>query len=225
MKKIGMVVAMQKELIPFLENRKVPVENRSVRGFSVSVFNMGDCEIFCVRSGVGEIFSAAATQMLICEFGVEIVINFGVCGALKSGVKTGTIFAVKGVVHYDFDLTPFGLEAGQYPDEPFAVIYADEGLLKKFLEASGDIKEAICASADKFVEDKRIKEELVARYGADICEMESAGVLITAKNAGVPCLVIKAVSDGEGGVEEYKKTVSEVSKKFIGIIDRLVEKL
>ena len=55
--------------------------------------------------------------------------------------------------------------------------------------------------------------------------MECAGVALTAKNAGVPVLVIKAVSDGEGGVEEYHDTVEQASKAYIGLINELSDKL
>ena len=225
MKRIGMVVAMQKEIIPFIESQKVAVKNLNVCGFDLSVFNLGDCEIYCVRSGVGEIYAAAAAQLLICEYNVGIIINFGVCGALSESVKTGTVYAVKGVAHYDFDLTPFGLEKGQYPDYPSAIVETDRSLLDKLAESADGIREVICASADKFVEDEKIKTELREKYGAEICEMESAGVLMTAKNAGVPCLIIKAVSDGDGGAEEYKKTVNSAAKEYIGIINRLIGKL
>ena len=62
----------------------------------------------------------------------------------------------------------------------------------------------ICASADKFVADPEAKRELHRKYGASICDMESAAIALTAYRAGVPALLIKTVSDAvEGGPDEF----------------------
>ena len=73
--------------------------------------------------------------------------------------------------------------------------------------------------------DNAEKKSLREKYGASICEMESAGVLITCKNAGVPCLIVKAVSDGEGGAEEFNELVRTASEKYVNLIGRLCEEL
>ena len=65
---------------------------------------------------------------------------------------------------------------------------------------SSELKEVICASADKFVSKPKVKKYLNKKYGAEVCDMECAGVLLTCDTAKIPCLIIKAVSDGEGGV-------------------------
>ena len=226
MKTIGMVVAMQKEIVPFLESQKVEVENVDRKDFSVIKFRVGNNNIICVRSGIGEIYASAATQTLIGEYKADLVINFGVCGSLSREIKTGEVVLVKGVVHYDFDLTPIAnVRLGQYPGYSSEVISTDEELRKKVKEIMPGVKEVICASADKFVADEKIKERLLRSFGAEICEMESAGVALTCYNAGVPVLIVKAVSDGEGGAEEYKKTVDTSAKAYIGLINKLSEKL
>ena len=52
--------------------------------------------------------------------------------------------------------------------------------------------------------------------------MESAGVLLTSKGSNIPCIIIKAVSDGEGGAEEFNKCVHQASEVYISTIKRLV---
>lgn len=226
MKKIGMVVAMQKELTTFLTSSGVEYASTSRRGYEIVDFKIGDNSIICIQSGIGEIFAAAATQTLISEYAVDIVINFGVCGSLHGGYGVGETVLVKNVVHYDFDLSPIDETAvGQYPGEPSADIPTDEELNDVVLGIDGTIRAVRCASADKFVVDGNIKADLVSRYGADICEMESAGVLITCRRAGVPCLIIKAVSDGAGGAEEFKQMVLTASEKYVGLVCALTKKL
>ena len=51
--------------------------------------------------------------------------------------------------------------------------------------------------------------------------MESAGVLLTSLNVGVPCLIIKAVSDGKGGAEEFKQMVNYSSRQYVDLIFNL----
>ena len=68
MKKIGMVVAMQSEIESFISAKQLKVEHIKYGGFEIMKFNLGQNEVYCVRSGVGEIFASAATQMLKVTF-------------------------------------------------------------------------------------------------------------------------------------------------------------
>ena len=69
--------------------------------------------------------------------------------------------------------------------------------------------------------DEKIKENLAKTYGASVCEMESAGVLLACLNMNVPCLIVKAVSDGKGGVEEFRKMVSHASCQYVEFVQNL----
>ncbi len=224
-KTVGMVVAMQKEIMPLIERSGIKTKTVMKYGFEVTKFTVADKNIVCVKSGVGELHAAAATQLLIGVYKADVIINFGVCGALKDKAIAETVL-VKGVVHYDFDLSPIDpLSEGQYPDEPSAIIETDKDLRKAVKAIDTSIGEAICASGDKFVADENIKSDLAEKYGAEICEMESAGVLITAKHAAVPCVILKAVSDGKGGAEEFKEMVDRAANAYIKLVFSLLERL
>ena len=227
MEKIGMVIAMEEELTSFLKKQTADIKEKHVGAFKVLEFALGKCEVTCVKSGVGEIFAAAATQYLITTVKPDAIINFGVCGSLTPDLKVEKVALVKGVVHYGFDTSALdNIEAGRYVQFDSTVIPCDENLLEKVCKVSGEkLPEVICASADKFVADNAEKKSLREKYGASICEMESAGVLITCKNAGVPCLIVKAVSDGEGGAEEFNELVRTASEKYVNLIGRLCEEL
>ena len=226
MKKIGMVVAMQSEVKGFLSQKNLPVEVEQQGGFEVMKFYLGDNPVVCVKSGVGEIFASAATQMLISKYEVELIINFGVCGSLVEDVKVGEVAVVNGVVHYDFDTSAIDdCEVGRYMQYPDVVLRPDANLINKVKEICPNVSEVVCASADKFVADEKIKETLAKTFGASVCEMESAGVLLTSLNAQVPCLIVKAVSDGKGGAEEFKKTVDYSSRQYVDLICKLSQTL
>ena len=164
--------------------------------------------------------------MLISVYDVDLIINFGVCGSLVEGVKVGEVAVVNGVVHYDFDTSAIDdCEVGRYLQYPEVTLRPDATLIKKVKEIYPDIAEVVCASADKFVADENIKENLAKTYGASVCEMESAGVLLTSLNAQIPCLIVKAVSDGKGGAEEFKKMVDYSSRQYVDLIYKLSETL
>ena len=56
--------------------------------------------------------------------------------------------------------------------------------------------------------------------------MEAAGILLTCNRNRVPCLMIKAVSDGiEGGAEEFKSEILRSSKLCLEITDRIIHSI
>lgn len=223
MKRIGMVVAMRKEILPFIENSGVEVFNESVGKYQISYFNYLDKEIYIVESGVGEIYAAGATQLLISKYNVEAIINFGVCGLLNDKLNLLETVLVEGVVHYDFDLSKIdNLPVGQYPNMD-RVISCKNSLMDVVTSINPSIQKVICASADKFVVDSDVKNNLYEEYNASICEMESAGVVLTCLNNNIPFLVIKAVSDGKGGAEDYNRMVKSASKSYIDLVYKVLE--
>lgn len=223
-KSIGMVVAMDKEILPVLSSIGKQICFEQKGPFLVYKYELYGKEIYLVRSGIGEIFASAATQMLISEYKVDIVMNFGVCGSLIKSVGVFDTVIVNGIVHYDFDLTEIDdVVVGQYPNESGPIIKTDEKLLAVCKKVMPSAEMVICASADKFVSDKAVKERLYNTFGAKVCDMESAGVLLTCKGYNVPCVVIKAVSDGEGGAEEFNLCVYKASFKYIDALKQIVK--
>lgn len=223
MKRIGMVVAMRKEILPLIENSGLEVSNESVGKYQISSFKYLDKEIIIVESGVGEIYAAGATQLLISKYEVECIINFGVCGLLNDKLNLLETVLVDGIVHYDFDLSKIdNLPVGQYPNMD-RVIPCKNSLMDVVTSINSSIQKVICASADKFVVDSDVKDNLYKEYDASICEMESAGVALTCLNNNIPFAVIKAVSDGKGGVDEYRKLVMSASKSYVELIYKVLE--
>jgi adenosylhomocysteine nucleosidase len=224
MQKIGMIVAMTSELNAMLEKFD-KVETFSTLGDrKVLLAKMNGKQIYILESGVGEIFSASATQHLISACGVEAIINFGVCGSLckKHGLKK-TVF-LSSVVHYEMDTTAIDdVEVGTYCFLPTREIPTTGELLEVAKRLNPEIECVVCASGNKFVADQNEKQYLNTTFGADVCEMESAGVLLACLNMEVPCLIVKAISDGKGGVEEFKQMVTHASQQYVEFVQKLSE--
>ncbi len=222
-KTIGMVVAMEKEIKPFFEKFGKGFKEINVGGYTVFKCKIKGKKIYLIKSGIGEIYASAATEILISLFKCDLILNFGVCGSLKEDISVFETVVIKGVVHYDFDLSAIdGTKIGQYPDYD-VVIKTNESLVDFVLSLSSDIKPAICASADKFVANEKIKENLVKEFNADVCDMECAAVLLTSLTANVPTLIIKAVSDGKGGAEEFTRRVNKASEAYLETLKNIIE--
>ena len=223
MKRIGMIVAMSKELKSYFETLGDLIELNEP-AYDVWKATAYGKELYIVKSGVGEISAAAATQYLLTKFNVDLVINFGVCGKLSSDLKLLDTVVVKSVVHYQFDTSEIdGTAPGVYMNNsPY--ISADNRLIDQLLSLDNTIKTVVCASGDLFVARKEDKDMLIKNFGADICEMESAGILITCLKNNVPCILIKSVSDDCDDMD-FVTYCELATKKYVEIVDKFVKSI
>ena len=224
-RKIGLLVAVEMDSVFARYGTPGKTERRG--GFEIFHYENEQYILYAIHSGIGEIAAAAAAELLIDRYEVELVVNFGVVGGLTEEMAQTKTCVVTKVVHYDFDISGIDpLLPAQYPGFESVYIPADEGLIEKACGICPELKPVICASADKFVGNEADKTRLHEQYGADICEMESAAVLMTCRRNEVPCLMIKAVSDGlTGGGEEYYDALQECASLCLAVTDRIIREL
>ena len=225
MKKIGMLVAVEMDAVLSRYGKAERIEKR--HGFEMHQYDMGAYELYVLRSGAGEIAAAAAVQMLIDRYGVEMVVNFGVVGGLTAEMAQTKTCLVERVVHYDFDTSAYDhCLPGQYMGYPDEFLRPTPALVERAAAICPELKRVTCASADKFVDGREAKSALHERWGADICEMEAAAVVLTCDRAQVPCLLIKTVSDGltQGG-EDFGTALAATSALCLEVADRIIREL
>ena len=223
-KRIGMIVAV--EIGAVLKKYEGMLSEVPARGFETKRLLTDDYEMFIVNCGAGEIAAASAAQYLISEYAVDMIVNFGVVGGLTEEMTVAKLAVVTDVVHYDYDVSEYiGYRKAQYANYPSVYIPADRGLLEAALAAEPSLKPVICASGDKFIGDPTKKQQLHSEYNADICEMEAAGVVLTANRNGVPCLLIKAVSDSMGGgAEEFAREFERCAAICLDTVDKVIRR-
>jgi len=223
--KIGVVVAV--EIGAVLKKYGEASRIEAIRGYTVREYSGEKFDLLVVDSGAGEIAAATATQLLIDRYDVDLILNFGAVGALTEAMRTSELCVIKSVVHYDFDTTGWlNLKTGQYPDKDSEYLSTTAELVDRVCELDPSIVPVVCASADKFVDKAADKAHLRYSYNADICEMESAGIVLTCLRCGVPCLLIKAVSDTLiGGGAEFLRELERVSLVCFDVVDRLLYEL
>lgn len=210
--KIGIITAMAGETTPLYQKMGNATGEINVAGVTISKFDIDGNEIFLVRSGVGEIRAAMTFQLLVDRFDVDVVLNFGFVGSLDNRFDIGDIVLAEKIVHYQFDTSAIdNVPAGQYDGNDSIYFTADKALIEKVQnELSYKLPEVIVASGDKFVASKEDKEYLRI-LGAQICEMECAGLVIASQRNNVPLLSMKVISDKAD--ESADISFAEVVKK------------
>lgn len=224
MKKIGMIVAVEMDALhKRYGNADMTVEKA---GFKILIYHKNQFDLFVLESNAGEIAAAAATQLLISEYKVDLIVNFGVVGGLTEEISKHRICVVKDLVHYDFDTsTVDGCEVGRYMDYPSVYIPTTKTLVDFVVEQFPDVVPVRCASGDKFIADAQQKMEIHQKFQADICEMEAAGIVLTCNRNQIPCLLIKMVADGiSGGAEEFWAEKERSSMVCLETLDAVLER-
>lgn len=224
--KIGVVIAIARELKAFLDS-KTHTEVQTVNGWEIYRAPVGKNEIFAVKSGYGKIDAAAATQVLISSCGCEVILNFGVTGALEPSLRVDDLFVVTKALNYDYDVSPIDpVKKHQYEEFPDEYIPLDSGLVAFAKTLCPTLKEAVVASGDRFVEEKEDKDTLRDELGCTICDMEIAAIARICLLNKVRCLSVKCISDtyaGDGG--DFNKNVTASAAKAFALIENLWDKL
>lgn len=235
---IGIVIATQEELDAFC--RKMQRHNHNQRP---RVLNIGEFEILVwgseisgirgaslvvAHSHAGEISAAANTQLLISQFGVEVIINYGVAGAMVDGICVGDIFVVDRIIHYDFSLedADHHYPRGYYPSYGTRYLEPPKDLLNLVRRSVDGIPRITCFSSDAFIGKTR-KRRLADVSRAQICEMECAGVYLTCRKNGIPCLILKSISDAvdEDAAEAFNANVDSASEACAEILIEILKRI
>lgn len=224
---LGLVVATQREMDIFAALfRSFEDGTRRVGNFVVREYVVGPNTLYAIQSGAGEIRAAAATQILISVLKVQRIYNIGVCGGLVTDIPPAEALLVSSVIHYEYDTSAVdGCEIGKYEQYPSIYIPSDIGLVHEVSDSNPGIRHVTCASGNRFL--GSAVDKMLIRQNFEVvqvCDMEAAGVLITADMSGIPAVLIKAVSDSaDEGAAQYDKTMDRaMSNCVIALLNVLV---
>ena len=127
MKKIGIIVAMDKELELFAAN----LQHRTEKIIHMRRFVEGDIagkKVVIVVSGIGKVNAALCVAELINTFKPDMIVNIGISGGLDSNLEIGDFVVGDEIVYHDFDT---GAETAQDIPEKF---YSDAAITQLFPE-------------------------------------------------------------------------------------------
>lgn len=202
---IGIVIATDLEAAPFLAWSSW----QSVSEFPFKVFKgetkSGNAPMILIVSGMGKVAAAVATHLLICRYGVEEIINPGICGALRdaSGYDVGMIFRICDAIEGDRQEGARAIKYEKCASGRF------EGL-----------PQARLVTCDRPVFDAKWKTALSSL--GDLVDMEGAAIVRVANMFALPCCLIKGITDRaeDGDRQVLIKNFGIVSRKLAALFEK-----
>lgn len=197
MKTIGIIFAMQEELIELKNYLHI---NKEKKSYDLIFYEatLNNQNIILTESGIGKTNAARTTQILIDYYKPEAIFNIGVAGGIAKNLKVGDIIISTSLVQHDFDITAFNHPKGYIPNIG-NTIPIDNNLLnttKTILDTNNiSYKEGVIASGDIFCTKESMATKINTQFNALCVEMEGASIAQTAYLSKTPCLVIRSISD------------------------------
>jgi len=201
---VGIVFATREEAEPFLRLASaVVVDVSPVPLYRVSTAIHPDG--IAAVSGMGKVAAAMAAVHLVLQQRVNMLVNAGLCGCLtrEKNWRVGDLLRVDSAVEGDCDR--FG--------QPETAVGCSAGWFC-------DLAAARLATCDRPVFASAQRQELAAV--ADLADMEGAAVARVADRYGIPCALLKGISDcadptGRQDIARHISSVSEkIARKLVG---------
>jgi adenosylhomocysteine nucleosidase len=203
---VGIVYATRREADPFLG--RIDAESLTSRPFLLfrgRAAGMRPC--IAVISGMGKVAAAMAAVHLVLDRRVSFLINAGLCGRLSVNQRwdVGDLLRIGSAVEGDCDR--FG--RGEAP------VDCDRRWF-------GRLNAARLVTCDRPVFDPAWRAHLAE--SGELADMEGAAVARVAGLYGIPCAMVKGISDAadESGRRELADNIDRVSAR---IADALVREL
>lgn len=226
---IGIICAEQEELnaiIKIAENTKT-VKFKSFEFILGKILNK---ECVFALSGCGKVNSAICTQTMIIEYNPEMILNIGVAGSISPKTTINDLVIADGSIQYDYDVSIFpNRKKGQISGFDFVKFVCDKNIVASLIKCSNEIKNikthvGTVLTGDKFINSKKISDNLKNEFDGIACEMEAASIAQVCYINNVPFGIIKSISDNADkssyvDFPEFIKTASNntavLLKKFI----------
>ena len=183
MKTIAILVAMKMEADQLIKRIQSPQPEKSA-GRQFLRGRIGDAEVVLHRCGWGMANAAKGARALIGYAKPDALINYGVSGGMTADIGLGdTVIAVSSYP-----------ASGKY-HKTGAAIPTDETLADFAAQILPDAKKAPVSTSLGLIVNKKRKARIVAASGTACMDMESYTAAKTARELGVPLLVIRSMSD------------------------------
>jgi adenosylhomocysteine nucleosidase len=236
--------------IPPIERRLQDSREVTVRGYVFRVGTLNGRQVVIGRSGVGKVNAAIVATLLIREFNPSAVLFSGTAGAIDLALDPGDVVIGTTMAQHDVGAqTSDGIRRRGMRNpltgelEPL-MIPAPEALLTvarrsalglslppvrtpEGKERTPRIVEGVIVTGDVFVSDAALRMAIQNALGAAAVEMEGAAVVQTCRQFGVPCLVVRSITDRADGQAEssYKQFIGPASENAATLVAAIIGRL
>ena len=213
---LGILAALPQELGDLIEAMRAESGLRTLthgqREYYVGTVHGTPCVVTLAR--VGKVAAAATASALIHEFDVKAIVFTGVAGGVGSDVQVGDIVVASTLMQHDIDASPL-FPRFEVPLLGVSRFTADAGLAdrlaaacERFVAEEGAacaarfgtreprVHRGLIVSGDQFVASASAVAALrEALPDALAVEMEGAAIAQVCYEYGVPCAVVRTISD------------------------------
>lgn len=202
---------------------------------------LGKQKVVVVYSRIGKVAASATASALLLRFNVNEIIFIGVAGGIAPHIEVGDVIVARDLIQYDMDVSPLRpkyeipllnktyfetnemrsnqviqhIEHFLSPAILATKIAAQE--LDKFAIKQPQVYFGTIASGDQFFSTNQQKENLQQALPEVLCvEMEGAAVAQICYEYGIPCTVIRTISDkaNQEASFSFESFVQQVSQVY-----------
>lgn len=225
MQEIGIIVAMDEEREAIL-NIMTDVKVEQIYNLRFLRGNIQGKRCILVKSGIGKVNAARATQVMIHNFDIQYIVNLGAGGSINGMLNIGDVLIAKQVVQHDFDITAFGHSKGYITGVGDKIICDRdlvnemEQIIQSIPERSYQIKMGIIATGDIFCSESWMKDKIRAKFSADVVDMECAAIAQVCYLDNIPFIGIRSISDTPNGknASTFDENLKLASKRCANIL-------
>ena len=221
---LGIIGAMQMEI----ENLKPSIKNPVLETISGATFIKGQIngiDVVAAVSGIGKVFAAVCTEIMVLHFGVDHIINIGVAGTL---VKDDVAVAESAVQH-DMNTSALGDPVGLISGINVVNFESDKKLTQIVCDVLKDkginYQTGVIASGDMFVDTDKQRDRIRQTFNAIACEMEGGSIAHVCYINNVPFTLIRSISDGDGSAMDYNTFAGKAAEQSISIVLDVIKRL
>lgn len=213
---LTVVIGAFNEEIEYLEAQMENGQEVIIDGLRFMKGTISDKPVIIGISGIGKVNAAMTTTLVIHHFQPDQLIFTGIAGGLNPEIRPGDLVVAKQTVQHDLLFIGKDTSISYIPRNPInnednPIYYSMDSTLfncaikasvsTKFLDIPGKegnkpkVISGTIATGDAFIASKIKKEEIITKFKADAVEMEGAAVAQVCYQLGVPCIIIRSISD------------------------------
>lgn len=226
---VGLIGAMAVELEGLMAQMEEVRECRIGMDTFVSGRLFGTPAVLAV-CGPGKINAALCAQSMIIHYRPEWVLNLGVAGAACDQVSIGDLVVAESAVQHDVDTSAIGDPVCLVSKINLVNIPCDPALAERLTAAAGQLTDCrvhrgVIATGDQFIHSGDVRSRIRTMTNAMAVEMEGGAVAQACYMHGVPCGVLRSISDQADGHSDmdypaFTKLAAAHSQKVVELLLR-----
>ena len=183
------------------------------------------CDAVVYKCGVGKAYAAMSTQMVINKYNPELVINLGCAGSINEDVHVGDIVIATRTADWDF-FVPTWERSITAPNISNACSTKCADIIKQ--DELPNVHFGPIITGDQFIM-KKSQLEVIKEFFPEALagEMEGNAVATACTTFGIPCCVIRSISDETlvgNNLEQYEFNLLDVCDKAAEICCEIIKR-